>query len=156
VSRRTQRRGGSPSVRNYPRTARLNQLVQEIVAEEIERIDDDRLGLFTVVAVEVEADLRHAIVWYSALDPAGVAGEPATGAEAGDGGDALVEALAEHRGRLQAAIARQARMKRTPELTFRLDTVVRQAQRVEEILRDIATDDPEDADDPDATDGREA
>jgi ribosome-binding factor A len=153
VSRRTQRRGGSPSVRNYPRTARLNQLVQEIVAEEIERIDDDRLGLFTVVAVEVEGDLRHAVVWYSALDPAGAAGEPATGADSAEGADDVVEALAEHRGRLQAAIARQARMKRTPELTFRLDTVVRQAQRVEEILRDIAIDDPHDADHADGPEG---
>lgn len=129
MSRRTQRR--SPSARDYPRTARLNQLVQEIVAEEIERIDDDRLGLFTVVSVDVEADLRHAIVWYSALDPVG--DEPAEGSEA------LVEALAQHRARLQAAIGRQARMKRTPELAFRPDTVVRQAQRVEEILRDINT-----------------
>jgi ribosome-binding factor A len=90
-----------------------------------------------VVAVEIEADLRHAVVWYSALDPAGPADEPAEGA------DDLVEALAQHRGRLQAAIARQARIKRTPELAFRPDTVVRQAQRVEEILRDIASDDPE-------------
>ena len=32
-----------------PRTARLNQLLQEIVAEEIERLDDERLGFFTVV-----------------------------------------------------------------------------------------------------------
>jgi ribosome-binding factor A len=106
-------------------------LLQEIVAEEIERIDDDRLGLFTVVAVEIDGDLRHAVVWYSALDPVG--DEPAERSEE------LVEALAEHRGRLQSAIARQARIKRTPELTFRPDTVVRQAERVEEILRDINT-----------------
>ena len=58
-------RGGT--ARDYPRTARLNQLVQEIVAEEIERIDDDRLGLLTVVGVEVEPDIRHATVWYTAL-----------------------------------------------------------------------------------------
>ena len=130
MSRRTQRRSGG-TARDYPRTARLNQLLQEIVAEEIERIDDDRLGLFTVVAVEIDGDLRHAVVWYSALDPVG--DEPAERSEE------LVEALAEHRGRLQSAIARQARIKRTPELTFRPDTVVRQAERVEEILRDINT-----------------
>jgi ribosome-binding factor A len=143
VSRRIQRRGGT--ARDYPRTARLNQLVQEIVAEEIERIDDDRLGLFTVVAVEIEADLRRAVVWYSALDPSapGPAPEAADGAE-GAGDDQVVEALAEHRARLQAAIGRQARMKRTPELEFRPDAVIRQAQRVEEILRDIAADAPED------------
>jgi ribosome-binding factor A len=144
VSRRTQRRASS--ARDYPRTARLNHLVQEIVAEEIERIDDDRLGLFTVVAVEIEADLRHAVVWYSALD--GATSAAAGAAPAADGADALVAALAEHRGRLQAAIARQARMKRTPELEFRPDTVIHQAQRVEEILRDIAADAPEPPDGP--------
>ena len=46
--------------RRYPRTARLNELVREIVAEEIERIDDERLGFFTVTAVEVEPGLEHA------------------------------------------------------------------------------------------------
>ena len=62
--------GGGPrggTARDYPRTARLNHLVHEIVAEEIERIDDDRLGLLTVVGVEVEPDIRHATVWYTAL-----------------------------------------------------------------------------------------
>jgi ribosome-binding factor A len=123
VSKRT-----SGTARDYPRTARLNHLVQEIVAEEIERVDDDRLGFLTVVGVEVEADLRRAMVWYTTLD------EPDADAD-------LVEALEQHRGRLQSAIARQARMKRTPELVFRPDTVIRQAQRVEEILRAIGSED---------------
>lgn len=117
-------RRSSGAARQYPRTARLNQLLQEIVAEELERLDDDRLGFLTVVDVEVEPDLRRALVWYTALDDA-------------DDDPDLLEALAEHRPRLQAAIARQARMKRTPELTFRPDVVVRRAERVEQILRGL-------------------
>jgi ribosome-binding factor A len=119
------------TARDFPRTARLNHLVQEIVAEEIERLDDDRLGLFTVVGVEVEPDLRRATVWYTSLDTAGdaVGGQPE--------GEGLTEALEEHRARLQAAIGRQARMKRTPELVFEPDTVIVRAQRVEDILRDL-------------------
>jgi ribosome-binding factor A len=117
------------TARDYPRTARLNHLVHEIVAEEIERIDDDRLGFLTVVAVEVAPDLRHAVVLYTTLgDQPEVASEDL---------DELVDALEEHRPRLQAAIARQARLKRTPELTFERDPVSQQAQRVEAILRDI-------------------
>ena len=54
--------------------------------------------------------------------------------------DELGEALAQHRVRLQAAIGRQAHLKRTPELVFRQDTVIRQAQRIEEIMREIAAD----------------
>jgi ribosome-binding factor A len=136
VTRRSPRGG---TARDYPRTARLNHLVHEIVAEEIERIDDDRLGLLTVVAVEVEPDIRHATVWYTALPIDGpVAEQPVAAAD-----DELVEALEEHRRRLQSAIGRQARLKRTPELVFRPDPVAQQAERVESLLRDIS---PGDAD----------
>ena len=128
----TKRQG---TARDFPRTARLNHLVHEIVAEEIERFEDDRLGFFTVVGVEVEPDLRHATVWYTTLD------EGEAGADTGPDADTLAEALEEHRPRLQAAIARQARLKRTPELVFRPDTVIVKAQRVEDILRDIGDED---------------
>jgi ribosome-binding factor A len=126
----------SGTARDYPRTARLNHLVHEIVAEEIERIDDERLGFLTVIGVEVDSDLRRATVWYTAL-----AGDEAPGdGDDGDGDDPVVEALGEHRVRLQSAIGRQARLKRTPELTFQPDQVIRQAERVEAILRDLADD----------------
>jgi ribosome-binding factor A len=115
----TKRQG---SARDFPRTARLNHLVHEIVAEEIELLDDERLGFLTVVGVEVESDLRRATVYYTTLE---------------DADPDIAELLEEHRGRLQAAIARQARLKRTPELVFRPDSVIVQAQRVEDILRDL-------------------
>ena len=116
------------TARDYPRTSRLNHLVQEIVADEIERLEDDRLGLFTVVAVDVDPDLRRATVFYTSLSAA-----------TGDNeSDELGKALAQHRARLQAAIGRQAHLKRTPELVFRQDTVIRQAERIEEIMREIA------------------
>jgi ribosome-binding factor A len=152
---RRSRAAAGGTAREYPRTARLNHLVHEIVAEEIERIDDDRLGILTVVAVDVAPDLRHATVWYTSLSGAGNgteltagaatgAGAPAgsgsgSGGAAGEPDEELVEALAEHRPRVQAAIGRQARLKRTPELTFVPDPVTQQAQRVEAILRDIGT-----------------
>lgn len=112
----------------YPRTARLNELVRQIVAEELERLDDDRLDLVTVVSVDVEADLRHATVTFAPL-----------GGEGDD--DAVLEALGEIRYRLQAAIGRQARVKRVPELRFVPDVVGRSAARIDEILRDLHHDD---------------
>jgi ribosome-binding factor A len=113
---------------DYPRTARLNELIRQIVAEEVERIDDEALGLVTIVAVETEPDLHSATVFVSGL------GGPDADAE-------LVVALGQHRKRLQAAIGRQARFKRTPELTFEADEVTRSANRIETILRDLAQDD---------------
>jgi ribosome-binding factor A len=115
------RRGKSP--RRYPRTARVNEVLREVVADELERIDDERLGITTVTAVEVSPDLRHAVVWLSS--------EPAE--EAG-------VALGEHRVRLQAAIGRQLRLKRTPGLDFRPDPGVLTGERVDAILREVHRD----------------
>ena len=126
------RRASGPH--DYPRTARLNQLVHQIVAEELERIDDERLELVTVVDVVCEADLRNATVYVTGL------GGP-------EDDEAIVEALGDHRKHLQATINRQTRFKRTPELIFAADEVTRSANRIETILRDMKVDDPRAPDD---------
>lgn len=112
----------------YPRTARLNELLREIVAEELASIDDDRLELVAVTSVAVDSDLRHAVVYFDTLT-----GE--------DADTEVLEALGEHRRRLQGAVGRQARIKRTPELRFEPDDVERRAERIEGVLRDIGTED---------------
>lgn len=106
--------------RQYPRTARVNELCREILADELERLDDDRLVLVTITHVSVDPDLRKAVVEFSSL---------------GEQEEEALEGLAEHRHRLQSAIARQARLKRTPELRFTLDTVIARGARIEELLR---------------------
>jgi ribosome-binding factor A len=112
------------TARDYPRTARLNRLFQEILAEELERIDDERLELVTIMSVDVDGDLARAIVYFDTLG--------------GEDDDAdVLEALGELRYRLQGAIGREARVKRTPELVFRPDDVGRSAARLEEVLRSI-------------------
>jgi ribosome-binding factor A len=114
-------------VHPYPRTARLNELLHQIVADAIERIDDGHLELVTVMSVEVEPDMRHAVVYVDT---------PIR--EARD--DEIIAALESHRVALQAAIAREARIKRTPTLTFRPDQVERSAARVEDVLRHLGDD----------------
>lgn len=106
------RRSNHGSARQYPRTARLNELLREIIADELERMDDDRLHLVTITSVDIEGDLRHAQVFFDSIQ--------------GEEGDAdVLQAFSEVRYRLQAAIGRQARMKRTPELAFAADPAVR-------------------------------
>jgi ribosome-binding factor A len=128
LNRRLGRRAGVPGAPAalYPRTARVNHVVQEVIAEELERLADvdERLRLVTVTGVETDPDLRHATVWVGSIT-----------AE-------VAEGLAEKRVRLQAAIASQVRLKRTPLLTFRADPAVIAASRVDEILRDLG--DPSD------------
>jgi ribosome-binding factor A len=115
------RRSAWPSHRHYPRVARVNEVLREVLAEEIELVaaSDSRLELVTVTAVSCEPDLRHATVLLASLP------EPAR------------TALGEARTRLQAAVAHQVRLKRTPLLTFEADPAVAHGERVEEILRSI-------------------
>jgi len=118
------KRGRTQGAHSYPRTARLNELLHQIVADAIERLDDQPLELVTVMSVEVEPDLHHATVYVDTPFD-----------EASD--DEMIAALESHRVALQSAIARQARMKRTPTLAFRPDQVERSASRVEDVLRHL-------------------
>jgi ribosome-binding factor A len=125
------------AARRYDRLARVNEVVREVLADELERLADPQLGLLTITGVEVTPDLRQATVYYSALIPAAGEAEhqarelhlppPATPAEA----------LSVARPHLQAAIARQVRMKYTPTLAFREDPAIRTGERVDEILRQL-------------------
>jgi ribosome-binding factor A len=103
----------------------VNALLREVIADELELLGDidDRLGMITVTAVQSDADFRHARVLLASLP------EPAA------------EALAHHRPRLQAAVASQARLRRTPTLEFAADPVVAAGERVEEVLRHHRRDD---------------
>lgn len=117
------RRSTTATSHNVPRTARLNELLREILADELERIDDDRLELVTITTVDVDQDLNRAIVTYDSLK--------------GEAGDLqILAALSERRVKLQAAIGRQITARKTPILSFKPDEVIRSAQRIEDILRD--------------------
>jgi ribosome-binding factor A len=126
----TKRTRHHSTAREYPRTARLNRLFQEILAEELEKIDDERLELVTIMSVDCDASLERAIVYYESLGGA-------------DDDEDVLEALADARPRLRSAVGRQARVKRTPELLFRPDDVVRGARRVEDLLRGLPESDAE-------------
>lgn len=106
----------------YPRVARVNRLLMEVVAEELERLADrdERLRLVTVTAVESDPGLRHATVLTASL------------------GEEAAQALQEARVRLQAAIAHQVRLKRTPRLSFAQDPAIAHGQHIEAVLADMA------------------
>lgn len=101
--------------------ARVNKVLREVVADAIERAagDDPRLELATVTAVQCDPDMRHATVLLASM--------PA----------AMSEALGQLRPRLQAAIAHEVRIKRTPQLSFEADPAVAYGERVESVLREL-------------------
>ncbi|MDA8046000.1 MAG: 30S ribosome-binding factor RbfA [Actinomycetota bacterium] len=111
-------RGGR---RGYARTARVNEVLRQILAEQLERMEelDERLGMLTITAVKCDPDLRHATVLLASMT------------------DEQAAALEPARVRLQAAVSQEVRMKRTPQLRFVADPAVATGQRIEDILRSL-------------------
>lgn len=122
------------SNRDYPRSARLGELLRQIIADEMERLDDERLDFVGIASVDVDNDMFQANVWFTTLDL-----DPAASA-------AAMEAFGEHKGRLKSAIGRQARVRRVPNLSFAPDPAIQAGERVESILRDIDSDVAKEAD----------
>src|SRR5580692_6450094 len=92
--------GGADAVKRrtatYPRALRVNQVLRQVVAEELERLADaDEVPMLTVTSVEVAPDMRTARVYLASLDES----------------TALV--LEERRAHLQRLIGKQMTMKRT-------------------------------------------
>jgi ribosome-binding factor A len=110
----------------YPRVARVNELLREVLAESIERLSDreESLGMLTVTGVACTVDLRQAVVYLSSLS------------------EEAAEVLEERRVQLQHEIATQVRMKRTPRLSFAVDPAVVHGAIVDDALRRIAHPEP--------------
>ena len=133
--RRHDNRGVAP----YARSLRVNQVLRQVLAEELERLADadERLRLVTVTSVDTAPDLRQATVYLSSLS------------------EDAADALEERRAQLQRTLGRQVRMKRTPRLGFAVDPAVVAGSRVDEALRRIRDEQrgPEGAADPPAPEG---
>ena len=108
--------------RRVARTARLSETLREVIADELAKIDDDRVGFVTITSVDVDSEMNRGIVFYDSMQGA-------------EGDEQILEALNDHRKRLQSVIADQVRARRTPVLQFRPDDAIRAAQRIEEVLR---------------------
>ncbi len=120
-SRRRHVQGGGRD-QGAQRSSRLNELLREIIAEELTRIDDERLRWVSVTHVKTDRSLDRAIVSFTAA--------------LGDADDeeSLIEVFEGHRKRLQGAIGRQTTLRRTPPLSFEPDQQLRSASRIEELL----------------------
>jgi ribosome-binding factor A len=108
----------------YPRSLRVNQVLRQVVAEELERLADadERFRMVTVTSVDTAADMRTATVYLASMDAD------------------VAEALEERRPHLQRHIGLQVTMKRTPRLTFKADPAIVAGSRVEELLRGLDQD----------------
>jgi ribosome-binding factor A len=115
------------------RMRRVNESVKHVLAEAVPELKDPRIGLVTVTAVETAPDLRHATVYVSVLGSGRKRRASLLGLEAAHGV-------------LQSRIARELRLKRTPQLTFEYDPTVERGVRMTRLIDELAPDD-DDADD---------
>jgi len=113
------------------RMRRVNESVRQVLAEAVPELKDPRIGLVTVTGVETAPDLRHAKVYVSVLG-------------SGRRQRATLAALEAAHGPLQSRLARELRMKRTPQLTFEYDPSVERGVRMGQLIDELAPDDSDD------------
>ena len=106
------------------RTDRVGEEFREILAAEIQKLKDPRLGFVTVTGVKVSHDLRHAWIYYTSL------GDD----QAKRGSSAALHSAGR---RLRHELGRQIRLKVTPELEFIHDDTSDRGDRIDAILEQI-------------------
>ena len=106
---------------------RVNESVRQVLSEALPELKDPRIGFVTVTGVETSADLRHARVYVSVLGSERKRRETLAG-------------LAAAHGVLQARLARELRMKRTPQLAFEYDPTVEAGVRMSKLIDELVRD----------------
>ncbi|MGA1441926.1 MAG: 30S ribosome-binding factor RbfA [Ilumatobacteraceae bacterium] len=125
MARNRRRTTDAQERRRHERTARLSETLREVIADELAKLDDDRLTMVTITAVDVDSEMNRGVVYFDSLQ-----GE--------EGDEKIVEALGEYRKRLQHEIAVQVKSRRTPVLQFKPDETMRAAARIDAVLREDA------------------
>jgi ribosome-binding factor A len=110
------------------RMRRVNESIKEVLSEAVGSLQDPRIGFVTVTGVETSPDLRHARVFVSVL-----------GSERKR--EKTLAGLASAHGILQARIADELRLKRTPTLAFEYDPSVERGVRMSQLIDELAPDD---------------
>jgi ribosome-binding factor A len=107
---------------------RVNEAVRQVLSESVGDLKDPRIGFVTITGVETSPDLRHAKVFVSVLGSAKKR-------------DATISGLNSSHGVLQAALAKELRMKRTPQLTFQYDPTVERGVRLSALIDELNPED---------------
>jgi ribosome-binding factor A len=110
------------------RMRRVNESVRQVLAEALPELKDPRIGLVTITGVDTTPDLRHATVYVSVLGSLRKRTATLRGLEAAHG-------------LLQGRLARELRMKRTPQVTFEYDPSVERGVRMTQLIDELAPDD---------------
>jgi ribosome-binding factor A len=108
---------------------RVNESLRELLSEAVLELKDPRIGFVTITGVETSPDLRNARVFVSVL-----------GSEKKR--EATLAGLSAAHGVLQARLARELRMKRTPQLAFEYDSSVERGVRMSKLIDELGREQP--------------
>jgi len=107
---------------------RVDEAVRQVIGDALAAdLKDPRVGFVTVTDVRTSPDLRHARVYVSVLGSAGGSSDP-------DQREQTLAGLRSAHGYLQARLASELRLKRTPTLEFSYDDTTDRAMRVEALI----------------------
>lgn len=119
--------------KEFPRTRRIGEQLQRELAELIRsELNDPRIGMVTVSAVEVTRDLAHAKVFVAML-----------GADA-EHTEASLEALASAAGYLRKLLGQRLRLRTIPALHFHYDDSFDRGARLTQLINDAISRDERD------------
>ncbi|MGD2045022.1 MAG: 30S ribosome-binding factor RbfA [Gemmatimonadota bacterium] len=123
------------------RTARLNEQLRRELSELIQReVRDPRVGHVTITGVDVARDLGSARIFVRTT------GTPEERESTLEGLDAAAPFL-------RTTLGKMLRVRRVPELRFRLDRSFEHAQRIERVLAEVIPDEEPDAGEGEESDG---
>lgn len=110
---------------DYQRSDRVGDLLLEVVSELIRReIRDPRIGSVTLTSAKVTKDLRHARIYFNVLG----GHEDRSDVSAG---------LKSAAGFIRSKVGKQLKLRFVPTIEFVYDETQDEAQRIEELLRQV-------------------
>ncbi|HSI67006.1 MAG TPA: 30S ribosome-binding factor RbfA [Planococcus sp. (in: firmicutes)] len=109
-------------------TMRSNRVAEQMKKELSEiisrKLKDPRIGFVTVTDVEVTGDLQQATVYISVLGEDSVK-------------ESTLLGLSKSKGFIRSEIGQRIRLRKTPELSFEIDSSIAYGNRIDSLLRDI-------------------
>ena len=109
----------------------MNEAIRQVLSDALPTLKDPRIGFVTVTGVQATKDFAQAKVFVSVL-----------GTECDR--ERTLDGLQAAHGVLQAQVARELGLRRTPVLSFEYDPAVERGVRLTKIIDELAPEEPDD------------
>lgn len=115
-------------MRKFPKTDKVSDLLKHAISNAfLFELEIEKLKWITITGVTVNKDLKMAVVYYTALEPA-------------IGKEEAQTLLDENVPRIKKYLSKNLRLRKIPDLEFKFDDVEEKAARIENLLSEISRD----------------